>query len=292
MGKSGVRLRVLILSTFFAFFFIQPASANQIVEVDKFKFEHFLPMIVAFAIAIPVWRWFIPNQLANLQVAFEIDDDLYEVHRITGSVADARTLLKQGSVGYGIGLYMMGMTGVLILITELMIDPEIFFQPDLVVAGILIAIPVIISPWETLNAQLVGMSKDKLKSRKLTSFIRRTITLALLIGATIATLLYGIQSSPDGTLSPIWLAAGMLTFMSPTIMAYGRIMGASWNMLIINKWRTANGRPNPIDPNMPGFLNRLFSLILVLFLVTMPITALNGIVTVFYVLFNEPSNAT
>jgi hypothetical protein len=292
MGKAGMRFRVLIWSTLLAFFLIRPASANTVAEMNDFTLESFLPMIIAFAIAIPVWKWFIPNQLANLQVAFEIDDDLYEVHKITGSVADARILLKQGYVGYGIGLYMMGMTGILILIVELLIEPEIFFQPDLVVAGILIAIPVLISPWETLNSQLVGMSKEKSKGRKITSLLRRIITLSLLIGATIATLLYGIQSSSDYTLSPIWLAAGMLTFMSPTIMAYGRIMGASWNMLIINKWRTANGRPNPIDPDKPRFFNRLFSLILVLFLITMPLTALNGIVTVFYVLFNKPSNAT
>ena len=146
MSKSGVRLRVLIFSSLFAFFFIQPVSANQIAEVTEFKFEYFLPILIAFAIALPVWKWFIPNQLSSLQVAFEIDDDLYEVHKITGSLADARTLLKQGSVGYGIGLYMMGMTGILILIAELLIKPEVYYQPDLIVAGILIAIPVLISP--------------------------------------------------------------------------------------------------------------------------------------------------
>lgn len=292
MRKTDVRLRILLLSSLLALFFVRPVSANEIADLDQLKAEYFLPIVVAFAIAIPVWKIFIPNQLANLQVAFEIDDDLYEVHKITGSVADARTLLRQGSVGYGITLYMMGMTGILILIMELLFDPEIYFQPSLIATGILITIPVFISPWETLNAQLLGMSKEKLKPRRLTNLIRRLTTLSILIGATIATLLYGIQSSPDNLLSPIWLAAGMLTFMSPTIMAYGRIMGASWNMLIINKWRTSNGRPNPIDPDKPGFLNRLFSLLLVMFLITMPLTALNGIVTVFYVLFNQPDNAT
>lgn len=219
MGKLGVRLRILVLSTFFSFFFIQPVSANQIVAISEFRFEYFLPLLVAFTIALPVWKWFIPNQLSNLQVAFEIDDDLYEVHKITGNLSDARTLLKQGSVGYGIGLYMMGMTGILILITELIFDPGVYFLPDLIIAGALIAIPVLISPWETLNAQLLGMSSEKLKMRKFTTVVRRVITLALLLGATTATLLYGIQTSPDNTLSPVWLAAGMLTFMAPTIMA-------------------------------------------------------------------------
>ena len=286
MGKTGLRFRVLIWSSLMAFFLVQPASANQIEQMDKFTLDSFLPMLIAFAIAIPVWKIFIPNQLANLQVAFEIDDDLYEVHKITGSVADARILLKQGTVGYGIGLYMMGMTGILILIMELLFAPEVYFEASLLAAGFLIAIPVLMSPWETLNAQLLGKSGEKTKVNKITNFVRRIFTISLLIGATIATLLYGVQSSPQNTLSPVWLAAGMLTFMSPTIMAYGRIMGASWNMLIINKWRTSNGKANPIDPDKPRFFNRLFSLILVLFLITMPLTALNGIVTEFYVLFN------
>ena len=83
----------------------------------------------------------------------------------------------------------------------------------------------------------------------------------------------------------------MLTFMAPTIFAYGRIMGASWNMLLINKWRTTRGRKNPIDPDKNGFIGRIFSFLLVLFLLTMPITALNGILTVLYVMLNNPPNA-
>ena len=83
----------------------------------------------------------------------------------------------------------------------------------------------------------------------------------------------------------------MLVFMSPTIFAYGRIMGASWNMLLIGKWRTSNGKRNPIDPDKPRFFNRFFSLLLVIFLLTMPVTALNGIVTVLYVLLQNPDNS-
>ena len=59
-------------------------------------------------------------------------------------------------------------------------------------------------------------------------------------------------------------------------------MGASWNMLLINKWRTTRGRKNPIDRTR--MVRTIFSFLLVLFLLTMPITALNGILTVFYVM--------
>lgn len=266
-------------------------QAATIANPSDIQMRYLFPALIAFTIAIPVWVWFIPKQLSNLQVAFEIDDDLYEVHRITNGLPDARNLLRDRSVSIGVGLYMMGMTGVLLLITELLFNAEVYYGPNLFLIGVLIAIPVIISPWETLNAQLIGKrKKSAIKSRLFRRGFRRVLTLALLIAATIGTTIFGIQTA--GSLTAVWVAAAMLTFMAPTIIAYGRIMGASWNMLLINKWRTANGRPNPIDPDKTGFVSRLFSLILVIFLATMPITALNGIVTVFYILVNEPNNAT
>ena len=261
-------------------------------SVSQFSIEQLFPLLSAILIASMVWRWFIPNQLANLQVAFEIDDDLYEVHRITRDVSDARELLSEGSVGYGVGLYMMGMTGILVLIAEFIFDPNSFFTPDLYIIGLLILVPILISPWETLNAQLTSKKQKSMTGSPIIKFFRRTFTLILLIGSTIAVLYYGMRQSDDLLIEPVWLAAAMLVFMSPTIFAYGRIMGASWNMLLINKWRTSNGRKNPIDPDKAGILNRLFSLILVIFLLTMPLTALNGIVTVIHVLINEPTNST
>jgi hypothetical protein len=154
---------------------------------------------------------------------------------------------------------------------------------------VLVVIPVIISPWETLNVQLVGTRKGSSKGKIYVKIVRRMTTLLILLGVTFAVVLYGSSQSPSTIfIEPIWVAAALLTFMAPTIFAYGRIMGASWNMILINKWRTANGRANPIDPDKPRFVNRLFSLLLVIFLVTMPITALNGVITVYHILFNDP----
>ncbi len=140
MGKLSVRLRILLFSTCFAFFFIQPVSANQVAEFKEFKFEYFLPIILAFAIALPVWKWFIPNQLSSLQVAFEIDDDLYEVHKITGILSDARTLLMLGTVGYATGLFIMGMTRLLILIAVLTFVTVVYFTSTLLFARFLSAV--------------------------------------------------------------------------------------------------------------------------------------------------------
>ena len=104
----------------------------------------------------------------------------------------------------------------------------------------------------------------------------------------MGTVFLGLQL--EGTLTPEWIAISLLVFMGPTIIAYGRIMGASWNVLLLNKWRSFRGQTTPIDPEQPRFVNRLVAIILVLFLFTMPLTALNGIVTVIYVVSVEPTN--
>ena len=281
-------LLLSVVSLFLFSFFIESAAADG-SGAEGFEISHLYPLGSALIIAALMWKFFIPIQLANLQVAFEIDDDLYEVHRVTRDLDDARDLLSEGSVGYGLGLYMMGMTGVLILIGEFLFEPDFFYLPSLYVIALLVGIPILISPWETMNAQLSRNQRPSTNNQIL-GFFRRTLTLFIIIGITIASLMYGLQESTSGVIEPFWLALAMLVFMSPTIFAYGRIMGASWNMLLIGKWRTSNGKRNPIDPDKPKFFNRLFSLLLVIFLLTMPVTALNGIVTVVYVLIVNPDN--
>ena len=283
--RTVALLFIIVLTISLALEFVTAEGA----EANSFDISYLYPLVGALVIAGLMWKFFIPIQLANLQVAFEIDDDLYEVHRVTRDLDDARDLLSEGSVGYGLGLYMMGMTGVLILIGEFLFDPDFFYTPSLYIIGLLVGVPILISPWETMNAQLSRNQRPSSNNAVL-GFFRRTLTLFIIIGITIASLMYGLQESDTGVIEPFWLALAMLVFMSPTIFAYGRIMGASWNMLLIGKWRTSNGRKNPIDPDKPKFFNRLFSLLLVIFLLTMPITALNGIVTVVYVLILSPDN--
>ncbi|DAC21958.1 MAG TPA: hypothetical protein D7H91_03325, partial [Candidatus Poseidoniales archaeon] len=131
------RTSILGLVSFAAIFFAPLASAASISSYDT-SFESFLPLILALVVAYFVRRWFIPQQLKNLQVAFEIEEDLYEVHRITRTLRDSRRLLRAGRVGYGVLLYMMGLTGVLILIAELLFNAEVFSQLNLYIIATLI----------------------------------------------------------------------------------------------------------------------------------------------------------
>ena len=272
--------------------FLPLVSAETTVTGNTdFQASLLIPLFIAVVAAIVLRRWMVPQQLSSLQVGFEIDDDLYEIHRLTNDRGDAKELLSLPGIKFSLALYMMAMTAVLLLITELFFNPVVFYLPNVILIGVLFLIPVFISPWESLNIQLSGKKVQGISKSRLKGLFLRFITLSLLIGATFATIFYGqLQGVPSDM--PIWYAVSMLVFMAPTILAYGRIMGASWNMLVIGKWRTILGRKNPIDPDKVGFVGRIFSIILFMFLLTMPFTAINGIVTVFHVLVNEPDNAT
>ena len=119
-------------------------------------------------------------------------------------------------------------------------------------------------------------------------------TIAMVLTATGIVLFIGYQKSSFGTDDEIfgrWIGFSLLAFMAPTILAYGRIMGASWNTLTINKWRTMRGQRTAIDPDKPGLFKRFASLLIVVFLATMPLTAINGIVTLVYVELENPVDA-
>ena len=238
------------------------------------------PVVVTVLAIIPLYRWLLPSQLGSLQVAFETQDDLYEVHRLTRGRRSARDLFSLPGVPFSMVAYVMAMAGILLLIGELIFDPSSFFEPLILVMFVLIGAPVLISPYETLNGQLTGRGREgRSRSGLRAILIRRVVTLTMLLGATVGVVILGLQF--EGSLTPEWLAAGMLVFMAPTILAYGRIMGASWNMLVINKTRSMIGRRNPLDPDKLGIFGRLASFVILFTLVTMPVSAVNGIVTVF-----------
>ena len=270
--------------------FIPLASAGTIENPANLSINHAIPFLVAFFTALILWKWMIPSQLSGLQVGLEIDDGLYEVHSLTKGRGGVKRLLQLPNVGFGIALYMMAMTGVLLLISELIFDAEVYYLPNLLLMGILVLIPILISPWESLNGQLVGKRIGVAKNKFFKLFFRRTGTLAGLFAVAIGTYLLLIPRI-DESQKPLAFAIAGLVFMGPTILAYGRIMGASWNMLMIGKYRTWLGRPNPIDAKKLGFVGRAFAFILILFLLTMPITAINGIVTVALVMINDPANS-
>ena len=262
----------------------------KVVDGGALKFEHLYPLFLMLILAFLVWRYMVPSALSSLQVAFEIDDGLMEVHRLTKNRVDARELLRLPKVGFGILAYMMAISGVLLLIAELIFNPSIYLEMNVLVMAGLILIPVIFSPLVTLNAQLEQLRGNSTKKKSpLSALIKRLLTLSALVAATGAVLWYSIQL--HGIITPLWFSYALLVFMGPTILAYGRIMGASWNMLMLSKARTLLKKQTPIDPDPPTLMKQVGAIILLLFLLTMPLAAMNGIITVLYVMLDEPANS-
>ena len=90
----------------------------------------------------------------------------------------------------------------LILIAELLFNAEVFAQFNLYIIAGLILIPVVISPWESLNSQLSSRQRD-VRSSVGTELIRRVFSLAFLV---IVTLLVLRTVSRLKGLTPTWLA--------------------------------------------------------------------------------------
>ena len=90
------------------------------------------------------------------------------------------------------------------------------------------------------NGQLVG-KRFELAKESIPSIFRRAGTFLGLIVCGLGTYLLLLPRLDDSQ-KPLAIAISVLVFMGPTILAYGRIMGASWNMLMIGKFRTWLGR--------------------------------------------------
>ena len=124
-------MRRLLLACFACLMMAPLVSAGSIENPSELSINHAIPFLIAFTTAIILWKWMIPTQLSGLQVGFEIDDGLYEVHSLTKGRGGVKRLLGLNNVGFGIALYMMAMTGVLLLIAELIFDPEVYYLPNL-----------------------------------------------------------------------------------------------------------------------------------------------------------------
>jgi tetratricopeptide (TPR) repeat protein len=270
------------------------AAEVTVVPSNVFDPILMLPLLISVIAALILWRVLLPNSLSNLQVAFETDDEVYEVHRLTRTKADVMRLLSTPGVSIGMVAYLLAMAGILLIVAELLIRPDQYYEPVLYIMATLIAFPILISPFVTLYAQLSGTSKDMVTMSLGKRLYGTVVTMLAVLATTGAVFYLGYQKSGAGadeaTLAR-WIGYSVLAFMAPTILAYGRIMGASWNTLLVNKWRTFTGIPTAIDPDPPGLLKRFAAIIIVIFLATMPLTAINGIVTLIYVELENPADA-
>ena len=246
---------------------------------SEFTPDAFYPVVLGFALATIIWHFWVPRSLRRIQIAFNTGGDDYEVHRISETVSEARDLLGIKGAGWGVLLYLMAITGVMILTMEILIRPFNHSIYVFQIVFVMIGIPILISPVSSIAAQIspkVGHKRkdiEKAEKRKLLRFFVGGI--ALSISVWLVNLLLQQSNAPFEQIA----AFTLLIMLLPSIVAYGRILGSCWNVLLHSKYHRAAGRVSILYPDAPGFWARVMAMIIFVNALLMPLTALNGMLS-------------
>ncbi len=256
--------------------------------VSTVTVDDFVPIIASLAIVILLWRFVIPRGLRGLRVAFQREENVYEIHILTKNTADAQELLQDPRVRLGIQSYLWSLTGIAILLVEFLISYTQgvleLNQWVLFVAIILICIPAVVSILSSLDAQLRFKLRNRRSELELKGIYSRVIkTLVLGVIWLGLTMMFRIFLRDFLVLdNPNRLNSATIFFaFLPAIVAYGRVLGSSWNLLVKNKILHARGKPTDINPEIPSRRGRILSTIVLITAITMPFTALNTLISLF-----------
>ena len=253
------------------------------VIVEGFASIAVLPLILAGIIALLFWRTVVPRQLRGLQVAFETGPKRYEVHTVTESFTEARDLLRSRGMRFGVATYLFALTGALLLFFEYIIYAQGwsdgFHAPNIALALILIILPAIISSGSSLGAQIIkpiGHGKAKLQE---SSRARNTGYIALTIFWFIGVGLFYSLLGSWGVSFTHRLSASLLLAFSPSIVAYGRVMGTSWQALRQSSAQIARGNASPFHNHAPNARQQVIARIVHLNTLAMPVVAINTLLS-------------
>ena len=120
---------------------------------SEFLMTDLFPIVFGVVLSFILFRFWVPFALRRVQIAFYTDDGIYEVHRITDTFQESRKLLGEDGAIFGVLLYRMAVTGLMILAGEIAFEPEVYSLHVLLLIMILLAIPVLISPVSSLIGQ-------------------------------------------------------------------------------------------------------------------------------------------
>ena len=252
--------------------------------VNDFGLPAIIPFLLAAATAYLFWNSVVPRQLRGLQVAFQTGEKRYEVHNVTRSVEDARNLLQTKGMRFGVTSYLFALTGVLILVFEFLMTKygvsEGYHSASIIIALSFIAIPAIISSGSSLGAQVVkpiGAGKATLQNSDIWqnySYVVLTLSWLILVGV-IAVILTSIGI-------PSFRVFSICAFVafSPAVLAYGRVLGSSWQALKQSSVKIAGGEASPFHNHNPSPKQQAIAQIVNLNLSVMPFIAFNTIISI------------
>ena len=258
--------------------------------IDGLSPAAIVPLVLAAATALLFWTQLVPRQLRGLQVAFETGELRYEVHQVTRSVEEAKALLRSPGMRFGVTTYLFALVGVLILFFEFLIIrfglSEGYHAPSIAIALMFIALPALISSGSSLGAQVIKpIGQDRASLQDSTAWRSYSYVFLLILWTALITALYiglGMADVPQNRRFSI----SAFAMFSPSVLAYGRILGSSWRALRQSSKKIAGGEPSPFHNHTPNARQQAVAQIVNFNLVAMPFVALNTLISLVVLLFD------
>ena len=251
--------------------------------ITDFSVESLVPLFFAMSAALLFWNRIVPRQLRGLQVAFETGEKRYEVHKVTKSFQDAKDLLASKYMRFGVSSYLFALTGTLLLFFEhLMIRFDIYsgyHAQTLALALLMITWPAVVSSGASLGAQVIkpmGNSRATLQDSSIWRTYSYLLLTILWFGiVTVVALIMDIKDIPS---SRIFSVAAFAAF-APAVLAYGRILGSSWQALHQSSKKIAAGESSPFHNHIPSTKQIAIASIVKWNLIAMPFVAINTVIS-------------
>ena len=255
--------------------------------VSDFDNMAFVAILLSAFVAYLFQEFVIPRGLSGLQVAFPTGPKRYEVHTVTADRYEARTLLKAPGMRKGLTVYIMALTGVILLAVE-----WIFYQLEwsnglhmfsLAAALVLIIFPAMISTGVSMSTQMITRTGGNRATLQGASTFRSgtgfNITILWFTALLMLWYIMGLAEIPwDRKLSLI----GCLAF-APGFIAYGRVLGSSWTALVESSKKLSKGEPSAFFPYKPKARKQLISTLVWLNTIVMPFIALNTVISLIFI---------
>lgn len=249
-----------------------------------------VPLAMAALTAWLFWDRIVPRQLIGLQVAFKTSPSTYEIHQVTHSVDEVKAILQRRGTRFGVLSYLLALAGILVLLFEYLLfrngGSSGIHAWNISFGLVLIIIPALVSSATSLGSQTIqplGTSKATLQNNtRARNYAYGALMLAWLC---LAWALLTVMEARDVPRARRLSLAAFFAF-SPAVLAYGRVLGSSWNALKESSAQIAKGKPSPFHNHVPNARQQFVAQLVHLNLAVMPFVALNTLVSVLLLLYN------
>tara|TARA_B100000212_G_scaffold196951_1_gene148582 strand:- start:1251 stop:3785 length:2535 start_codon:yes stop_codon:yes gene_type:complete len=251
--------------------------------VSDFDSMALVAMVLSALTSYLFQEYLIPRGLSGLQVAFPTGPRRYEVHTVTSSKEEAKELLKTPGMRNGLTVYVMALTGAILLGMEWLFYQMEFteglHQISLAVALILIIVPAMISTGVSMSTQIVNRTGGRRATLQGASTFRNGVGVSItILWFTSLLMLWYIMGFADVEFDRRLALTGCLAF-APGFIAYGRVMGSSWTALTESSKQLSKGEPSAFYPYKPKARKQFISTLVWINTAAMPYIAFNTFVS-------------